>query len=192
MITDSDDLKRVVIREELVGVAGTGIGGMILSKFIYWSDIEPLDDGWICLTTEDISNELMLHCTSTTMRRYLKALVNDGYLEERRQKCAWDKTIHYRVNRDLVDKKITRLGYDEVFVDYQEYIKSKLWAKKREAARKRAGFKCELCYKPKNLNVHHKTYEHLGDERPNELICLCRGCHKKFHNIGGIDDNKAI
>lgn len=68
-------------------------------------------------------------------------------------------------------------------IDYYEYIESSAWMSKSGAAMKRAGFKCELCYRPYNLNVHHKSYENLGDEKPNELICLCRECHKKFHGI---------
>ena len=66
-------------------------------------------------------------------------------------------------------------------VDYKAYIKSKRWKKKAAAARKRAGFRCQLCNAEGRLQVHHRTYERLGYELPGDLIALCVDCHKKFH-----------
>jgi len=33
------------------------------------------------------------------------------------------------------------------------------------------------------LDVHHKTYENYGDERPEDLVVLCRSCHQKVHGV---------
>lgn len=51
--------------------------------------------------------------------------------------------------------------------------------------KKRAKFRCQLCNSPLDLQAHHRTYEHKGDElnHLNDLICLCKKCHKNFHAV---------
>gem|GEM_PF-4331542 len=31
------------------------------------------------------------------------------------------------------------------------------------------------------LNLHHKTYERIGNEKIRDLVCLCQQCHHKLH-----------
>jgi hypothetical protein len=33
------------------------------------------------------------------------------------------------------------------------------------------------------LDGHHNTYENYGNERPQDLVVLCRSCHQKFHGV---------
>lgn len=66
-------------------------------------------------------------------------------------------------------------------VIYEEYILSAAWAAKRLGALERAGCKCQLCRSDKRLHVHHNTYERIGDELPEDLIVLCKRCHKFYH-----------
>lgn len=65
---------------------------------------------------------------------------------------------------------------------YQDYLKTDHWKRVRQEAVERAGNRCQLCNKPGTLHVHHRTYENIGDERPNDLIALCGYCHAKFHD----------
>lgn len=66
--------------------------------------------------------------------------------------------------------------------DYHEYIASPEWAKRSQEAKDRAGNRCQVCYQAdEQLDTHHRTYERLGHERPEDLIVLCRGCHTLFH-----------
>jgi 5-methylcytosine-specific restriction endonuclease McrA len=66
---------------------------------------------------------------------------------------------------------------------YSEYIKSPGWRAKREEKLFAANYKCEQCgFEDPKLEVHHKTYEHLGDEWMSDLIVLCSFCHKNAHN----------
>ncbi len=44
----------------------------------------------------------------------------------------------------------------------------------------RDGHKCVKCKSEKNLDVHHKHYNH-DKLSLNDLITLCRKCHKKEH-----------
>jgi len=62
-------------------------------------------------------------------------------------------------------------------VNYYEYLLSDLWGKRRYAALERADFKCELCGEIDSLEVHHKTYERLGNEDPSDLVVMCNGHH---------------
>lgn len=74
--------------------------------------------------------------------------------------------------------------------EYQEYLKTPKWhniAKQRMAI---DNFECQGCgsrgtaWNP--LEVHHFTYEHLYHEESRiyeDLVTLCRCCHKNVHNV---------
>ncbi len=62
---------------------------------------------------------------------------------------------------------------------YAEYMDSTEWQEMRETALIQAGRKCERCGAIESLQVHHLTYEHLGDELPEELLVVCPPCHEK-------------
>lgn len=68
-------------------------------------------------------------------------------------------------------------------VNYHEYIKTEAWRERAEAAKQRVGQRCQICNRPATrvtLDVHHRTYERLGNERPEDLTVLCRGCHDLY------------
>jgi len=67
---------------------------------------------------------------------------------------------------------------------YQQYLKSKTWREIRAKVIKNAGGKCEICGSRKRLVVHHMTYrDGLGNEKIENLKCLCEDCHNvKYHN----------
>lgn len=65
---------------------------------------------------------------------------------------------------------------------YYTYITSRRWRDNpaRLAELKAARFRCRLCNASADdvqLEVHHRTYERLGCERPDDLVALCRDCH---------------
>lgn len=67
--------------------------------------------------------------------------------------------------------------------EYREvYLKSEHWREQRLGALERAGDRCQVCNGTKRLDVHHRTYERLGNEAPMDLTVLCRGCHDLFHD----------
>jgi len=65
--------------------------------------------------------------------------------------------------------------------EYKEYLKSKHWKNKRKEFYKTTEAKCSWCGETKNLNLHHLTYDNIGNEKLEDLICLCASCHKKLH-----------
>ena len=65
---------------------------------------------------------------------------------------------------------------------YTAYLHSKHWKKVRSIALQNAGYKCQACScKDTILDVHHNSYDRLGNEDPSDLIVLCRSCHSKVH-----------
>jgi 5-methylcytosine-specific restriction endonuclease McrA len=70
--------------------------------------------------------------------------------------------------------------------DYLVYLKSLYWQYQRSRALCRAGLKCEKCGgvpASVELEVHHKTYERLGEEELEDLVVLCHGCHREEHGL---------
>lgn len=51
---------------------------------------------------------------------------------------------------------------------------------------------CTCCGTKKDLTVHHKTYDHHGDERHymHDLVTLCVSCHEKEHAVNEIEKPK--
>jgi hypothetical protein len=73
---------------------------------------------------------------------------------------------------------------DDEPLEYSEYIASAEWRAKAEAAKERCGQRCQTCnvHRSKTtLDAHHRTYERIGEELPEDLIVLCRDCHSLFH-----------
>lgn len=70
--------------------------------------------------------------------------------------------------------------FDPGFVNYKQYIQSPEWKRKANEAKQRAGYRCQVCNGTGKLDAHHRTYDRLGDERPEDITVLCRDCHKLF------------
>lgn len=68
-------------------------------------------------------------------------------------------------------------------VDYYDCIQSPKWREKANTAKKEAEYRCQVCNKPASqitLDAHHRTYERLGNERPEDITVLCRDCHSLY------------
>ena len=66
--------------------------------------------------------------------------------------------------------------------EYHEYLKSDAWLARRDACLEFWGNRCALCNEGfMQMEVHHRTYERVGNEVPTDLIALCSPCHKKMH-----------
>ncbi len=70
--------------------------------------------------------------------------------------------------------------------DYRQYLETATWKARRAVALKAAKHRCEVCNSPDRLEVHHRTYRRLGEERDADLIVLCHGCHELFHRHRGL------
>lgn len=128
-------LKRVVIKEELVILTGDYIKALILNQFLYWSErtkdfdkfireekerFSPEDEflnmqptfGWIYKTADELSKELMLGVSGSTIRRHLTKLIKSGWIDQRHNpNHKWDRTLQYRPNIINIQTDLEAMGY---------------------------------------------------------------------------------
>lgn len=79
------------------------------------------------------------------------------------------------LKKDRADKKA------EFFKEYNEYLRSDAWAKKRNRVLARCKGICEGCGDRRATQVHHLTYDHVYDELLFELVGICDQCHERAH-----------
>ena len=128
-------LKRVVIKQELVELTGDYRAALILNQFIYWTErMRDTDkyireekeraikedisvdisesNGWIYKSAEELNDELMVGMSKPTIRKYIKQLIEQGYIHERQNpKYKWDKKTQYRLNLYNLQLDLAKLGY---------------------------------------------------------------------------------
>lgn len=63
-------------------------------------------------------------------------------------------------------------------MNYKTYLSSNEWKEKRNFF---IGFECFFCKRKSNLNLHHRNYDNVGQENPDDFITLCRICHYCIH-----------
>lgn len=69
--------------------------------------------------------------------------------------------------------------------NYEKYIHSSAWKRKRERVLKRDHYRCRKCGKSNcRLEVHHLTYKHFGNEPLEDLLTVCSQCHHRIHKKG--------
>lgn len=77
----------------------------------------------------------------------------------------------------------------EWFEDYNVYLRSPEWRKRRAKVMKRAGGICESCLEAPAVQVHHTTYVHVKNEPLWELRAICEDCHEL---ITKLDRKEAV
>lgn len=88
---------------------------------------------------------------------------------------------------------ITCKDTGEQVLTYKEYLKTKHWLKLKALYSYQYEIKrCRLCGSERRLNIHHVTYENLGNETFKDLIYLCQPCHYKIHEEFGTADTKML
>jgi hypothetical protein len=135
----SDDEQISVIRKEFVLLTGDPFSAVVLNQLLYWTlrvkdfdlyleeekvfrlnvqnhSIYPESSdssqyGWIYKTATDLSEETLLGISKTTMRKYLKVLIHQGWVEERANTLEkWKKTTQYRVNIRKLHADLMNIG----------------------------------------------------------------------------------
>ncbi len=113
--------------------------------------------------------------TSKSFYAFIKV---DGGIDFDKLAHEWGETISVHKTRCPL-----RHGTFRAEQTYHEYIKSASWREKAMAAKERAGWRCQVCNKHKRettLDAHHRTYERLGYELPEDITVLCRDCHELY------------
>jgi hypothetical protein len=87
-----------------------------------------------------------------------------------------------------VQEPVTIKRLDELrSMPYWHYLKTPEWRRTRAAALVRADDACSLdVTHTNNLEVHHRTYERIGEELVTDLVVLCHSCHRLHHDEHGL------
>ncbi|MDI9635801.1 helix-turn-helix domain-containing protein [Geitlerinema splendidum] len=119
-----------VIRKEFVALTGDHFSAVVLNQLMYWTqrvrDFDlllkeertfrpncnvPPRHGWIYKTAHDLIEETMLGISHPTMRKYLKVLIDRGWIDERAHPIdKWNKTTQYRVNLRKLQEDLMAIG----------------------------------------------------------------------------------
>ncbi|MBL8676832.1 MAG: hypothetical protein JNJ47_05355, partial [Alphaproteobacteria bacterium] len=168
----------VVIRRELVNLTGDHFSAVVLNQLLYWTQrIKDFDllleeernfhpecnvaprHGWIYKTGHDLIEETMLGISHPTMRKYLKFLVDQGWIDERTPPVnKWNKTTQYRVNLRKLQEDLVERG-DTLPEAYLSVFDSS----SREEINSQAALNTLLCDEEsstaKNLHSNASLYE---------------------------------
>ena len=122
---------------------------------------------------------------------FVERLATQVHFIPKRQEAEWlsmqkvssalDSDDKREIYQEVIDKLVEVCGGD--FTDYQTYIRSDEWRKKASEAKVKVGQRCQICNRHKDeitLDAHHRTYEHLGNERAGDITVLCRDCHELY------------
>lgn len=91
-------------------------------------------------------------------------------------------SVEAAVEEPVAAERLTELRS----MPYRSYLRTPEWRRTRAAALVRAGNCCSLdATHTSDLEVHHRTYERLGDELVTDLVVLCRSCHRLHHEVHG-------
>lgn len=72
-------------------------------------------------------------------------------------------------------------------LEYSQYLDSDAWKQRRTHVRRRSRGWCERCKVGRIADVHHLTYERVGNEDASDLIAVCRPCHEYLHGLRDAD-----
>lgn len=65
-----------------------------------------------------------------------------------------------------------------ISLEYEKYLESKTWKKKRALVLERDNYTCQSCLSSHAHQVHHLTYEHIYNEPLFDLVSVCMDCHR--------------
>lgn len=100
-----------------------------------------------------------------------------------RKIAEFDPEIEVRYRDGLAQKARDEIseGKRQFRAWYSEYLKTPEWRQRRELVMRRAHGICEGCGLARASEVHHTTYDHVGEEFLWELVAICSPCHTRYH-----------
>lgn len=127
--TETSDVS--IIRREFVDLTGDHFSAVILNQLLYWTlrvrDFDRLLEeerhfqpnctvsprhGWIYKTAQELNEETMLGLSPPSIRKYLKLLIDEGWVDEREHPTEkWNKTTQYRVNVRRLQEDLDHQGH---------------------------------------------------------------------------------
>lgn len=104
-----------------------------------------------------------------------------------RKRSALSAATTYRTKRFKKQKpgKVVTVSSGERIRRYREYLTSELWLSVRSRHIRTFGRDCVVCGSTEGTQVHHLVHRGFGNERPNDLVSVCREHHEQFHTEYG-------
>ena len=99
-------------------------------------------------------------------------------------KAHWQRELEAWQEKRAAEQRARRLRYEQ-------YLQSDEWASRRELVLQRANYLCEGCGLDRATEVHHLSYDHIGQEFLWELVAVCRRCHAEWHGQAATGDQVA-
>ena len=108
----------------------------------------------------------------------------------RHQKRSFKISTLMQILRDEIVDWDKIYEYINTQMTYEEFLASEYWTIIAQYLKIKNKYTCQKCGKQfkhfKDLNIHHKTYEHHGLEHLEEiqnkdLLCCCKKCHRQEH-----------
>jgi len=100
--------------------------------------------------------------------------------EQRQTQMSTDYKEYAQKKQEIFERnKNQKVG--DFWDRYNSYLKSEDWIRKRKLVLLRDHFLCQSCYVTRATEVHHLTYDFVGNEPLFCLTSLCRSCHDKVH-----------
>ena len=103
-----------------------------------------------------------------------------------RSKKHFGESVAHFTNRSA--KRLYEQAHKQWLKAYDAYLKSPEWKRKSELVIKRAKQLCEGCLTRKAIQVHHLSYEHVGEEFLFELVAVCTVCHERLHQDSNVEN----
>lgn len=209
-----------LIRKELVTLTQDSQLAVVLNQLLYWvqrvkdfdlfleeertcpSEENPsLNHGWIYKTADELIEETLLTVSRPTMRKYLKMLAEEGWIEEKRNPDRkWDRTSHFRLNLKRIHDELLSLGYGlsgfekGLFDEIADSEENNLTSKLRNLTSKEENLTCKENLTGENtsdsakLNNLTSNVENLTDEEKN-LTCKLNNLTPKLENFPSKEKN---
>ena len=130
------------------------------------------------------------------------------YFSSRKESNAFDKAVNSRpksepyiwedkestapthIKWDFIPESKTRPHFGSMFMsskDKKTYMRSNQWKLLKFQVLTLQNNQCKLCSSTHDLQLHHLTYERLGNEYQSDLVALCGQCHQNQHDHYGYD-----
>lgn len=71
--------------------------------------------------------------------------------------------------------------YDNIGCNYRKYLRTEHWVE-FSTQQKQNSPNCEKCGDSTQLHCHHKHYQTLFRERPQDVAILCKSCHQREYD----------
>ena len=96
--------------------------------------------------------------------------------------CHQQRRDHAEQQADLDRRRYQALLKEYRARPYEHRRQTREWKVLKRQIHRRDRYRCRFCNRNNGpLHIHHRTYTTYAEERLEDLLTLCRGCHEHFH-----------